>query len=181
MTTAQITLILTGLSALGALGAAIAAWLSARATSRAAEGQLFSVHYAEYGTPEMLRSLRVLRLWRSEQGDEFELKWKRALDAGKPQAHDVDLARRQVKFYFMKVLSLYEAGYVSPRFLKELAAVDGVNILYDIVEPLEYAFNPRFDASQFESLRKLIGRAGTGRLIAPVPPAPRVSDGESGG
>lgn len=62
MTTAQITLILTGLSALGALGAAIAAWLSARATSRAAEGQLFSVHYAEYGTPEMLRSLRVLRL-----------------------------------------------------------------------------------------------------------------------
>jgi hypothetical protein len=67
------------------------------------------------------------------------------------------------------------------RFLKELAAVDGINILYDIVEPLDYALNPRLDASRFESLRKVVGRAGTGRLIAPVPPAPRVSSGTDGG
>jgi len=180
MTPEQVSLILTALSALGALGAAVAAWLSARATRHATEAQLFSVHYAEYGTPEMLRSLRVLRSWKSEQGYEFELKWKKALDAGDQRAHDVDAARRQVKFYFMKILRLYESGYVSRRFLKELAAVDGINILYDIVEPLEYALNPRFDASRFELLRKLVGCAGTGRLIAPVPPAPHVSGGTDG-
>lgn len=181
MTTQEISLVLTALSAIGALGAAIAAWLSARATKRAAEGHLFSTHYAEYGTPEMLRSLRVLRLWKSDNGDEFELNWKKALDAGEERAHDVDRARRQVKFYFLRALRLYQAGYVSRRFLKELAAVDGLNILYDIVEPLEYALNPRFDASKFELLSKLCGRPGTGRLIAPVPPEPRASAGEGSG
>jgi len=136
MTPEQVSLILTALSALGALGAALAAWPSARATSRAAEGQLFSVHYAEYGTPEMLRSLRVLRSWKSKKGDEFELKWKEALDANDQQAHEVDAARRHVKFYFMKVLRLYESGYVSRRFLKELAAVDGINILWKGDNPI---------------------------------------------
>lgn len=174
MTTANVTLVLTSLSALGALGAAVAAWRSARATTRAAEAQLFSAHYAAYGEPEMLRSLRVLRQWKSDNGDEFEVKWKKSLDANEDSAHEVDQARRKVKFYFFQALRLYEAGYVSKKFLKEVAAVDGVNILYDIVEPLEYALNPRFDSSRFEKLRKLCGRSRTGRLIAPVPPAPRV-------
>jgi hypothetical protein len=177
VTTEQVNLILTAVSALGALGATIAAWRSARATSRVAEAQLFAAQYAEYGTPEMLRSLRMLRLWQSEMGDEFELKWKKALEAGDARAHDIDNARRQVKFYFMKAFRLYEAGYVSRRFLREFASVDGLNILYDIVEPLECALNPRYDASRFQMLRTLCGRAFTGHLIAPVTPAPRVSAG----
>lgn len=175
MTQNEVALILTALSAVGALGAAVAAWLSARATTRAAEAQLFSNHYAIYGTPEMLRSLRILRLWKSENGDEFEVKWKKALDAGEVKAHEVDQARRQVKFYFFRALRLREAGYVSERFLQELAAVDGVNILYDIVEPLEYALNASYDRSGFEKLRHLCGRARTGRLIAPVPIQPGAS------
>ncbi len=175
MTVEQLTLVLTALTALATLGAAIAAWRSARATTRATEAQLFSTHYATYGTPEMLRALRVLRSWKSEKGDEFEVKWKRALDAGEKQAHEVDQARRQVKFYFFQALRLYEAKYVSRRFLQELTAVDGINILYDIVEPLEYALNARYDSSRFEKLRNLCGRARTERLIAPVPPAPRTS------
>ena len=167
-----INLLLTGVSALGALGAAIAAAASARATRRAAEAQLFSTHYAEYGTAEMLRALRVLRVWHSDMGNEFEIKWKKALDANEERAHEVDQARRYVKFYFMKVLRLHESGYVNKRFLKELTAVDGINILYEIVEPLEFALNARFDVSKFNRLKKLCGRAGTGRLIAPVQPAP---------
>lgn len=168
MTQSDWTLVLTALSAMGALGAALAAWRSARATTLAAEAQLFSVHYADYGTAEMLRALRVLRMWKSENGDEFEVKWKRALDANDPKAHEVDQARRQVRFYFFRALRLYEANYVSKRFVEELAAVDGINILYDIVEPLEYALNARYDNSRFEKLRSLCGRARTGRLIAPI-------------
>src|SRR6266581_3008494 len=166
--------LITALTALGALLAAIGSWRSARATRRAAEGNLFSALYAEYGTPEMLRALRVLRSWKSDTGDEFEIKWKRALDASDERAHDVDGARRQVKFYFMRALRLFQAGYVSQRFLREVVAVDGVNILYDIVEPLEYALNPGYDRSGFDTLRRICGRAGTERLIPPVPVAPRV-------
>jgi len=172
-----LSLLLTGVSALGALGAAVAAAASARATRRAAEAQLFATHYAEYGTSEMLRALRVLRAWRSDMGDEFEIKWKRALDSKDERAHEVGQARRHVKFYFMKALRLYEAGYVSQKFLTELAGVDGINILYDIVEPLEFALNARFDDSKFKLLKNLCGRAGTGRLIEPIPPAPRKASG----
>lgn len=183
MTLNEITLTLTAMSAFGALGAAVAAWLSARATTRATEAQLFSSHFAVYGTPEMLRSLRILRLWKSDNGEEFEVKWKIALDAGEAKAHDVDQARRQVKFYFFRALRLHEAGYVSKRFLKELAAVDGVNILYDIVEPLEYALNASYDRSSFEKLRRLCDRTRTGLLIAPVPVAaePPIAAHEQGG
>jgi len=181
MTCDQLTLLLTAISALGALGAAVAAWFSARATTRAAEGQLFSAHYAAYGTPEMLRSLRVLRLWKFDQGDEFEVKWKKALDSGEERAREVDEARRQVRIYFFQALRLYEGGYVSRRFLREIAAVDGINILYDIVEPLEYALNASYDRSRFAKLRNLCGRARTGRLIAPVPPAPRAPNEKASG
>jgi len=93
-----------------------------------------------------------------------------------PIAHEVDQARRHVKFYFLKALRLYDAGFVTQRFLKEVAAVDGVNILYDIVEPLEYAINPAYSKSKFDRLRKICGRAGTGRLIRPIPVTPRPSE-----
>ena len=43
----------------------------------------------------------------------------------------------EVQFYFLKTLRLYEARYVSRRFLHELAAVDGINILYDIIVSFE--------------------------------------------
>jgi hypothetical protein len=168
-----ITLVLITVSALGALGAAIAAWKSARETRRAAEGQLFSDFYVEYGTPEMLRSLRILRNWKANNGNEFEIAWKKKLDEDDEDAHKVDRARRHVKFYFLRALRLYESGYVSIEFLKGVCAVDGINILYDIVEPLEFALNPAFDRSKFNRLRQFCGRAGTGRLIPPVPPGPK--------
>ena len=66
----------------------------------------------------LLRSLRLLRLWKSENGAEFEVKWKTGLDAGEAKAQHLDEARRQVKFYFFRALRLYEAGYVSKRFLR---------------------------------------------------------------
>ena len=171
-----IAIVLAMISALGALGAAIGAWLSARATRSAAEAQLFSRFMEEYGTPQMLTALRTLRNWKAKQGDEFEEKYRKALGEADPNVHKVEQARRLVKFYFLKALRLYEAGFVTQRFLKEVAAVDGVNILYDIVEPLEYALNPAYNKSKFERLRKICGRAGTGRLIRPIPATPRSSE-----
>jgi len=168
-----IMLVLAAVSALGALGAAIGAWRSAQATWSATKAQLFARFMEEYSAPQMLTALRTLRNWKTEQGDEFEEKYRKALEEADPNAYGVDQARRHVKFYFLKALRLYEAGFVTQRFLKEVATVDGINILYDIVEPLEYALNPAYDKSKFEKLRKICGRAGTGRLIRPIPTTPR--------
>ncbi len=120
----------------------------------------------------MLRALRILRNWKAEHGAEFEVKWKRALDANDPKAHEVDQARRKVKSYFQQALKLHQAGYADEKFVRELCSVDGVNILYDIVELLEFALNPGFNRTSFGQIRKIVGRSETGRLIPPVPPPP---------
>jgi len=169
MSTASIGLGLTAISALGALFAAIAAWRSARASRDAVEAQLLSNQMEEYGADKMLYALRTLRNWKADKGDEFEGKWRKAIETDDQAAQKVDRARRTVKFYFYKALRLYQSGYVSKRFLKDVCAVDGINILYDIVEPLEYALNPRYDKNNFDSLRQICGRYGTGMLIRPVP------------
>jgi hypothetical protein len=160
---------LTAISALGAVIAAIGAFLSARATRNAAEGHLVSSFLNEYASPDMLRHLRVLRNWKSEKEGGFEEKWRKALESAESEALRVDQARRYVKNYFLKALRLYESGYVTETFLKQVTAVDGINIIYDIVEPLEYALNPAYDKDRFEKLRQLCGRSRTGRLIRPIP------------
>lgn len=169
MTTQDIALLLTAVSAFGAVGAAIGAHLSARATRNAAEGQLVSAFLNEYASPEMLRYLRILRIWESKQGDKFEEKWRKALESADDKALEVDQARRYVKSYFLKALRLYESSYVTEAFLKQIASVDGINIMYDIVEPLERALNPAYDKERFEKLRKLCGRSRTTRLLRPIP------------
>lgn len=167
---------LTAVTALGAVVAAIGAWKSARATQKAAEGQLISAFLNEYGTPEMLRYLRQLRNWESKHGHEFEEKWRKALEAADNEALEVDQARRYVKSYFLKALRLYESRYVTKRFLKQVASVDGINIMYDIVEPLEYSLNPVYEKERFDKLRNLCSRSGTKRLIRPIPYKPHMGN-----
>ncbi len=156
------------MSACGAVVAALAAARSARLTKKATEAQLFSSIYSKYGLPEMRLSLRRLRKWEFEKGDEFAAKWKIAFDAGDKDAHNVELASKHVRAYFLLPLRLYEASYVSKKFVKEVCLVAGRNILYDIVEALENAFNPAYDRSKIEKIRKICGRAKTKRLFPPV-------------
>jgi hypothetical protein len=179
MTKESISLVLTAITSLLALFATIAAWRSARASKVAIEAQFLSNQMEEYGAEKMLYALRTLRNWKADKGDEFERKWRQAIEANDSAAHEVDRARRTVKFYFYKALRLYQSGYVSKRFLKDVCAVDEINILYDIVEPLEYALNPRYDKNNFDSLRKICGRHGIGGLIRPVP-VPSIQEDKEG-
>jgi len=163
------TLALTAVSAIGALGAALGAWLSAYATQRATEAQLLSTFMREYASQDMLYALRVLRNWRSNQGDEFAEKWHKALEQVSPDAQEVDQARRRVSSHFIMALHLYKSRYVKRRFLRAICDVDGINVLYDIVEPLEYTLNQGYNREGFNELRTLCGSAGTGQLHRPIP------------
>jgi len=165
--------VIATISALGAVGAAIGAFWSANATRKAAEARLLLSFLESYSDPEMLQALRELRQWRADKAEDFAKKWRAAMDALDTSAQVVDRARRKVKGYFFHALRLYEAGYTSEHFLREVASVDGVNILYDIVEPLERALNPEYDKERFQRIRDLCGRARTGRLIRLVPIRPR--------
>jgi hypothetical protein len=169
MDTVLISVIVATVAALGAVGAAIGSFLSAKSTRVVTEAQLVLRFLDDYSEWRMLESLRLLRKWKAENGTEFAEEWRKALEAGSDEALEVDKARRHVAHYFYKALRLYESGYVRLDFLKEVGRVDGINIFYDIVEELEYALNPAYDKSTFEKLNALLGRSGTGKLIRPLP------------
>ena len=53
------------------------------------------------------------------------------------QRKGLDAARRRVKSYFFRALSLNECGYIDDALLKSIIWVAGLNLLQDVVEPLE--------------------------------------------
>lgn len=184
------TIILTLLSALGALASALAAWRAASATRRSAdatqkaaeatqraaeatriasEAQLVERFISEYFDPGMAEALRVLRRWKSVYGEEFEFKWRQLLDQSETSAQEADRARRYVKGYFLKADRLRDSGLIGDVALVNVASVDGINILFDVVEPMEFALNQSYDRAAFDRLRQKVGRYGSGQLLPAIP------------
>ena len=188
-------LIIMALTAHGALGAALGALSSARATKKSAQAQLYTRLMEEYGENEMSEALRILsrvqrhREWQEWQELEKLLTQKETLiqeeaftqedvqdfavlkDTEKAKFFDllqdkeVDWARRHVKYYFLKILRLNDKGYLPRKLLKTLSLVDGIDVFFDIVQPLENLRNENFDNSEFEKLRKRVTDRGTKEVM----------------
>jgi len=154
--------ILTMLSALGAVVAAMGAFLSSRATRKAAEAELFSNFMEDYGGPEMRAAMDALTDWRAKHKSAWKADFKAGLAADEPDALAVNNGRRLLKYYFLKALRLHDAGYVTKWFLRQVCNVDGINILYDTVEPLDLIANPNERQSQIHLLQKICPRYGQG-------------------
>jgi hypothetical protein len=161
------SLILTCVTAVGALFAALGAWWSAAATKWAARGQLFASLLRDYSSPDMGESLVLLgdlRDRKNKDADSFNtyvrdwLKLRKdpiaAIvrdlhgESGHPKvyiqnvqrAHKVDEARRQVTHYFMGALDLYQnKKCIDKKFLEIVCRQDGFNLLYAVAEHLEKA------------------------------------------
>jgi hypothetical protein len=116
--------------------AAAAAWLSAHATNRAAESQLFSQLMHEYADPSMAHSLRVLREWGDHYGERLAEEFVKQFREGKEDALRADEARRQVWYYFMTVFRLHEAGLVDKKFVRRVAARSGIERFQQEAEPM---------------------------------------------
>jgi hypothetical protein len=154
--------------------AAWATWRGAVLMQRTSEAQLFLSMRNDYRAPEMDEALKTLRHWADTRWPNFGEVFKVALADKKPEAYKVEAARRHVKGFFTNVLRLREMGYVSPEFLK-VAEVDGLDILLDIVRPLELARNPAADVSAINRLEEAIGRRNSGVLMVPPPGTPELS------
>jgi len=154
--------LLTLLSAVGAVIAAMGAFLSSRATRKAAEAELFSNFMEDYGGAEMREAMDALTDWRSKHKSAWKADFKAALAADDADALAVNNARRLLKYYFLKALRLHDAGYVTKWFLRQVCNVDGINILYDTVEPLDLIANPNERQSQLHRLQQICPRYGQG-------------------
>ncbi len=162
-------LILTAITAIAASFSAIAAWLSAKAIKSTTEANLYLQFLEEYSDYKMVNSLRILKNWKDESPNDFNEKWIENLANGDEKAQEIDKARRHVKFYFLKALKLYTSKFVSKKFIEQVIAVDGITIMFEIIQKLEYALNPEYDRSTFEKLRELNGFKRKGKKIVAVP------------
>lgn len=155
---------------LAVVSAPLLAWWGIRAAAKlnaqATESGLLMTLMDQYASQEMVDDLRVLVSWKTDKREDFAGKWRTALDQGDATAQQVDAARRRVKQYFFKPLRLYENGHVGLPFLKTAAAMDGLNVLTEVVKPMEAALNPSSQApARIDKLAQLCGTAHTGSVM----------------
>jgi hypothetical protein len=168
-----------------ALIAAIAAWVSAYFSSRssrtaadasrtaanAAESTLVLRFRDEYASDQMLADLRALRDWYDTHGSKFAKAWREKFEKGDNDALIVDKARRRVSNFFSTIIDLHDARLVPERIERLIIDLDGIELLYNVVEPLERELNPNYHKEHFDKLRKLRPSKGLGEHIAQGKPA----------
>lgn len=126
------------------------------------EAQLLSSYNDKYFETAMLNAIRMLRDFSKNHEKNFlhyrtpccndsvsirflqddELWW----------TPEVDEARRRVKGYFINALDLYEQGMLSYDVFVKILNKSGITTLFEIVEPLEWYLNTKYDASKFHRL-----------------------------
>ena len=147
---------------LGAAGAAIAAWKSAKATRKTVLAQIVIQITGTYSSPEMFESIKNLYDWKRGHGTDFATVFgNRLRDRGHADAVRLDGDRRRVSHYFHQIRALLDCGVVNENFVKKLVKSDQVDTLLDIVEPLEEAKNSNYDHSTFDIFRKIYRKDNT--------------------
>ena len=152
------------------VGVVLAFWgiiSAARQNARAVESGILLTFMEHYAEPEMLDDLRALVSWQKDHSDvDFAALWMQRLREKDGVALRVDLARRRVKLYFRRPLMLYRQRYVGRRFVRAAASVDGINILREVVRPLELALNAKTTAHEdIDELVKICGPVGTQGIL----------------
>lgn len=120
---------------------AIATWRAARSTERTSQAQILIKFMEEYRSTKMLDALTSLRSWKDNpRFDDY-------MYLASTKRHDeINEARRFVKSYFFSALELYEGGFVNDYFMRTICQYRGIEVLFDIVEPLEYSLSDFLDA-----------------------------------
>ena len=153
-----IALVLTGLAAAASFAAAFAAWKAVEATRLDAESGLVLRYLEKYDDERMARALRELTRFKRQNEKDFADKWRSAMRSGEAWAKDIDLARRQVKGYFITLTQIHEEGLLRERLFKLAVCQVGLAVLCQVDEPLERALNPDgYGSHYFETLRNVCG------------------------
>lgn len=151
-----VSLLLDSMTAIGAVGAALAAGWAARQTMKAAEAQIYTELKYTYATDKMLASLKTLANWHNHYGEQFCNEYLIQLKGKKAEALNVDDARRYVKYYFLNLLDLHDLGLIRKKIFFDLCDVDGRNLLFNIVEPLEISLDPESKSKpKLDKLRRV--------------------------
>jgi hypothetical protein len=112
---------------------------------------------------------RLAEIGRKEN---FAMEWKNTKLGKDEWAKEIDNARRKVTGYFINLAQLYSDSFISANLLRTLTRHHGINVLFDVNEPLERALNPSGYAKRyFDILRKECGRWDAGEMFAECGPS----------
>jgi hypothetical protein len=147
------------IGSLGAVGAAIAAWRSAKATRKTVLAQIVIQITSVYGSEEMGESIKRLHAFKHKykegSDDIFSELLNRPEKEMRTYAKQLDGDRRRVSHYFHQIKSLLDCRVVDENFVKKLIKSDQVDTLLDVVEPLEKAKKTDYDHSTFDTFRRI--------------------------
>ena len=135
-------------------------------TERATQAQLYFSLWEYYSSKEMLKSLRLLR--EVEESESFKI-WSqegpKTFAGGYHEGGIIEIQeeiektekdypyyKRFVKYYFLRIYHLDEQGFLPVHLVKDLLSVDGIELFFNVVKPLEYLENENFDSSDFDAL-----------------------------
>ncbi|HWA00540.1 MAG TPA: hypothetical protein VG841_09540 [Caulobacterales bacterium] len=160
------TAALTGISTIAAAVAAGASLRQAKIAQSVHEADLFVRFVERYRSPQMNAALKRLATWWKENGREGVRAWNEARLRREPDALAVDDARRTVKAYFESVALLFQKGFVSRHFAVSAVDHGGIDVFFEVGEPLEAAINPaNYPKWIFDTLRPLPIQYGHGIVL----------------
>jgi hypothetical protein len=141
---------------------------SVKATERTMQAQLYIRLWEYYASKEMFESLRLLRIvedskpfkeWKGADpytlvSDIAEVQLSRIKSSIEEAEKDYRHYQRFVKYYFLRIYHLDEQSFLPEHLVKDLLSVDGIKIFFEVVKPLEYLENEKFNSSNFDALYK---------------------------
>lgn len=156
-----------------ALVTALAALAQAFATAASNRARFFVEFSKRYTDDEMRAALETLAQWHHDnKHDEnrFAL-WAAAKRRGETAATGLNRSRRLVSRYYYDVASLHQLRLVGTDFAKALISNNGLNIFYQICDPMNRTNQPlhRFK-QQCDTLKRLRKQFGDGTIFEPNEP-----------
>jgi hypothetical protein len=141
---------LTAVAAIAAAVAAIASLYQVRSAANSNEITAYLQLMQEYGSIETKHAVsRLAEFWRDRR--------TRFNDAGAALLAESDQALvetlkadcRRVTNFFGNAARLYKAKLISKRLLETLISRPGLNVYYDVCEPMNVARNPRGHSAEY--------------------------------
>jgi len=173
-----VPLALQGIIAVATAGAALAAWLAARASRLTGRSRAFTELFARYAKPEMADNLRLLRDWRERTAregiEDWSGEWARALHDPShnlhKRAHEVHKARREVLYYFVTCWYLWKNKTLNTRLFNLLVNTETAELFVKVAVPLtrEWGQRSRFD-SVMEGIARRVRFDPEDPLSLPIP------------
>ncbi len=147
------------IAAMGAVGAAIAAWRAAYEANKNLKAQLVINITDAYAAPEMLNAMKELREFERKYHNQRPIgvadKFLEEINKGSDEGNRLDHCRRIVSHHFIKILRMKKLKLIDDSFIKEVAPPIQAQFLFEVIEPLERSKNPKYDTSIFDMFREL--------------------------